>query len=234
MTEYNLRHRRIEPIEDKTEKTEQPLELAKASGNANHNFGHETDVDRIPYAVRNPYLPTRNVYMNYQFRDNKKCNSTQAVGWTFRLNSVYDCRKDDDPAYTAVDQSTADTADAATKLDVPTMRDYWSHYYSYWHVLMSNWTVTVIPTLQNVVGEVTVYIYFHGIQFPPIQYDVGGGGGNKYIPHQFRMMHKNCIWKHIKMLPEPLSTAAGAGGIQPNAFNYTAKFQGDWTPGSIQ
>lgn len=179
-----------------------------------------TKVSNIPKTVYHPFPKTINVLMPYYIKSAEETMSaTVANMFTFRLNSIYDCQTS--TGYAADPAPSADTADGTVQ--TPSMRKYWMNYYEYWHVIKCDWSVSVLPTTKIPNGECAVYLYFHGLQFPPVS------SGAALVPHYIRKHHHGVMYKTFYQLDAP------GQGVERSQFqrDYGAHFKGTYYTGSM-
>ena len=195
-----------------------------ASQSAMMGVGHgETSVDPYSYVKKSPWKPSETVLMTY-FAVTGAATVTDAtpLTYSYRLNSIYDCRdngtySDTEPIFGAID--TADTT-----LNTPTWRNYWMTFYNYWTVTQSRYRVRfridpVTDTSKET--ELIAYVYHHGAQKPPLF-----ASGSTLLDHQFRRQHQGMYYFPIRYYPD-------------NGFNNVEQYDknvcsGSWTPGSIK
>jgi hypothetical protein len=215
-------------------------DTAVMSNTNDPNTKDETQVDRIPYSKISPWRETEQVQMTcYHIMPDLTVatgSTTNSVQYfTLRLNSIYDVLKTTvsniatgttENADFFVNKPVADAADGT--LVQPSMRQYWTTFYDFWTVVKTQWRIRIIPLTQSDTGELTSYIYFHGAQFPPV-YNMETNGSNFYrVEHQYRDLHPQCIWKHVRALPQ-----TNTSGVTQNYQNYAQEFSGTWYPGSV-
>lgn len=194
--------------------------MGTGSGSGNHHGHGETPVERIPYSRWSPFNETQQALLTYHaFKGTTNLSDTTAVGWSYRLNSIYDCESI--ITYAADPAPVADVADAT--INTPKMRAYWISLYQYWTVTKCTWRVRIFPKAGQVTQQMTCYIYFHGLQHPPLV----DGGGN--VHHEYRRKHPGVIWKHINFKPD-----VSTGGVIYSDYEYVEEFSGVWYPGSIK
>lgn len=186
----------------------------------------ETPVDNIPLHLskRTPFKKTEQAILGYQtYKAAQTLSATTAIANCYRLNSIYDCETitthDDDPS-----TITADTADAT--VNTPMWRNYYMNYYRFWHVVGCKWKVLIEPTSdsRDANGQYTAYLYFHGLEHPPLQ-TVSGA----LIEHKYRKQHPGVMWKHFTCNEEFWTS-----GVVPNVKNRFVEFSGFWKPGMIK
>lgn len=190
----------------------------------------ETETTYIPVTRFNPFDTTCQVLMTYyDFITDPiiaaSTSSTGAVQFSFRLNSIYDCRKT--YSYAADPSAAADAADGTIKA-TPTMRNYWMGYYRYWTVVGSRYRFRLrCDTAAANDNQLVAYLYEHGLQVPPTM-DTQGTAA--VITHQYRRMHPNLkAFKFFDNLPVQTTS-----GVMPNYNNYWIEFNGTYSPGSIE
>lgn len=189
------------------------------TGSGQHQQHGETPVERIPYSRWSPFNETAQALLTYYaFKGATNLSDTTAVGWSYRLNSIYDCESI--ITYAADPPAVADTADAT--INTPKMRAYWIALYQYWTVTKCTWRVRILPINGTPDQQFTCYIYFHGLQHPPLV----DGGGN--VHHEYRRHHPGVIWRHINFKPAP------GQGVEFSDYEYVESFSGVWYPGSIK
>lgn len=175
--------------------------------------------------------------MGYQtYKASQTLSSTTAIANCYRLNSINDCETitthDDDPNIENVD-----TADAT--VNYPMWRNYWLNYYRYWHVVACKWSVKIEPLFSTSerAGQYTAYLYFHGIEHPPLQTVAG-----TLIEHKYRVQHPGVQWKHFYPNYALIGTVETAGtpaaaetdwNIMINQKHRFIEFSGMWKPGMI-
>lgn len=192
----------------------------------------ETSIDPYSFVKSTPWRRTETVKMDYYaFPSATSITTTAPAQWSYRLNSIYDCR--DTSTYSDIEApavNTAPTADAADgTVNYPTWRGYWLNFYKYWTVVETKWRFRfhVIPTDQgNSDIQLMVYVYHHGIQKPPL-YAEPTGGANTLITHQFRRQHSGMFFFPITYTPNVKGESLLVD-MDRNACS------GTWTPGSIK
>jgi hypothetical protein len=219
--------RKYDDPRDKGEMHQDPPEpepVAAAAAGSAHGVQHgETAVEPIPTRVslRKPWPETVQVVMPYyKILPSQTLSTTSGIANAWRLNSIYDCETI--TTYSADPAAVADVADAT--INLPMWRNYWMTFYQYWSVVKTTWRIRLrCPNLSSV-EEQTAYLYFHGLQRPPLQTTAGG-----YIYHEHRIQHPGVIWKHIRPKHDMYSFV----GHEPHRFLWF-EFNGTWTPGSIK
>lgn len=212
------------------------LRMAASTSSANTGRGArhgETEISKIPVSLKSPWPKTVQVLHNYYKVFNGTVNTEGAIGnkyaaFSFRLNSIYDIRRDGfaggiTDGTTEVALGTADTSDAVVQ--TPTWREYYQTYYNYWSVVRTRWRIRFRPTTKDSDGRFMIYFYEHGQQDPRI---VNTAGGTELVTHQMRRLHPNCWFKEVECLPEQV----GGSGTEQRSFWVTQA--GSYTPGSIE
>lgn len=193
--------------------------------------GHEeTAVERIPKSTFHPYPRTHQVIMPYYVLKGATTPSdTTAMVNSWRLNSIYDCEATF--TYSADPTAAADSADAT--LNQPYMRKFWMSIYQYWHVVRTNWRIRIRPTAGSLSGQITAYIYQHGLQNPPLKQTISGT--DEYVPHVLRQYHPTLkAYKHIKSLPQRQAGSDGNESTYPNVHSFWHEFSGTWYEGQTE
>lgn len=204
---------------------------ASNSGRFRHG---ETPISSIPVTKYNPWKGTDQVLMVYQ---DVITNGSLATGngstainaYTYRLNSIYDCRAD---ATYVANASGADAADGTAA--TPSMREYWMHFYKYWTVVGARYRVRVTPTTQTQNDyELMVYIYEHGRQQPPL---VNGAGTPEVIPHIYKRFHPTLKFHYPIAGQGKLDNGAGGigDGFRPNTLRNNLYYSGTYNPKKIK
>ena len=215
-------HRRPEPVQPDVN---HDMGRSVASGTlvrSKNNQG-ETAVDKLPTLTYLPFKHTQQVFMKYRAYNilsmaSGAVGSTSCVADTFRLNSIYDCRS----AYAFTSDPTAAADSADTFVNCPTLRNYWMNFYRYWTVTKSYYRVKVWTTTKSNSGEVCVYVYKHGQQFPPARNYLA----DTRIEHFVRKQHPNVMYKKLYTV--------GASETDYNLYEDKVEvIEGEWTPGSI-
>lgn len=201
------------------------MSLASTGGAVRARGMHgETPITNIPRAVFNPWPKTINVIMPYRTMMSIGVTNdpaTTPTGYSFRLNSIYDCRKNT-YTYTADPSATADTADGT--VNTPHMRPYWMTFYRYWSVVRSRYRVTIMR-LSTAIGDRhdTFYFYHHGLQGPPLV-----STGTTPVEHRYRKHHPGVKW--LDFYSRNMNTAYTNNSIYDN----TKYVHGYYEPGSIR
>jgi len=213
--------------------TEMVLRSAIGGGAPTAGGQHgETGVDMVNYTKFHPFKRTEQVLMPFYKRStiSLPANNTSAVPITFRLNSIYDIVHAA-ATYSEIDPNisppTADTPDAVGIREVPMMREYWKQFYNYWHVVKCEWKFSYLPLTQaqsNLVQK-QLFIYEHGIQFPPLTQQIAGGSPPTLarIPWWVRKYHPHVRQRTIRN-PDADSQRC----------NNWQTITGVWHPGDIQ
>lgn len=206
---------------------------ATSTGKSSSSLGRsgrhgETGLSNIPYSVRTPFAKTAQAVLRYRYAADFTIDPDNASGkasvakYEFRLNSIYDCRIDA-PAYTADPGATAEAADGAGSIDVPTWRKYWSQIYSYWSVVKSKYRIRVVNhiTQTNITDRlnISMHLYEHGLQRPP--YAISDDSGR--LSDWYRRDHDN--HDHVVCYANPKNTTK-----HPHQCFYAGNF---W-PGKIE
>ncbi len=187
----------------------------------------ETAVSNIPYSLRTPWPHTQQVTMRWRSRlTNASYSPTSVAQFQFRLNSIYDCFRNTNDTGGSEATATADTADAT--VNTPTWRNYWMNYYNYWTVVRSRYKCNIWlaepngGSIDNANRDVQgmVYVYHHGLQFPPAL-----AATNTPVLHEHRVDHEGMYYFPITFTPQ----AKGTSFLQD-----MKTFTGDYTPGSIK
>lgn len=192
----------------------------------------ETPVDMPLNIERTPWKPTLTVlHSYYAYTGAVAVTSSAVAAWSYRLNSIYDIRRDTG-AITDVEPTLgvagADAADATVQL--PPFRAHYANYYNYWTVLETRYRVRfyIIPNLGADVGnkdiELFAYVYHHGQQEPP-RYCEPTGSGTTMITHQMRRLHRGMYYVPLRYIPDTTVT-------QQVALDFNT-ISGVYTPGSI-
>lgn len=212
--------------------TEMVLRSAIAGGPTSGGQHGETGVDMINYTKFHPFKRVEQVLMPFYRKSSitLPANNTAAVPITFRLNSIYDIVHGG-ATFTVIDPNiaapTADTPDAVNLREVPMMREYWKQFYNYWHVIKCEWKFSYLPVPQahpNMVQK-QLFIYEHGIQFPPLTQQIAGGSPPTMarIPWWVRKYHPHVRQQTIRN-PDNDS----------QRMNNWQSISGVWHPGDIQ
>lgn len=212
--------------------TEMVLRSAIGGGPTSGGQHGETGVDMINYTKFHPFKRVEQVLMPFYKKSSitLPANNTAAVPITFRLNSIYDIVHGG-ATFTVIDPNiappTADTPDAVTLREVPMMREYWKQFYNYWHVVKCEWKFSYLPVPQahgNMVQK-QLFIYEHGIQFPPLTQQIAGGSPPTMarIPWWVRRYHPHVRQQTIRN-PDNDS----------QRMNNWQSISGVWHPGDIQ
>lgn len=233
ITEKDLKGSSVTNLPDNTQVMPTPIPVERQLVNS------ETPVDDIPlhFSRRTPFRKTEQAILGYQtYKPSQTLSTTTAIANCYRLNSIYDCETitthDDDPSTTALD-----TADAT--VNKPMWRNYYINYYRFWHVVGCKWKVIIEPTysVNTRTGQYTAYLYFHGLEHPPLQTASGA-----LIEHKYRVQHPGVMWKHFITPWAGISTSAGGGDAIYTHTNYVpnqkndnlVEFSGFWKPGMIK
>lgn len=204
------------------------MALAAPSAGKTNPIGEETGVTPIPFrrSRKSPFDSTTQAILPYtSLKTAQSCalgtGADSVVVKQFRLNSIYDCESTH--SYAAITTPTADSADATVNL--PMWRAWYTRFYNYWTVVGCEWSVSLLQTATKEYGQLEAFVYFHGVQQPPV---VDTAGTPVRIPKDFRIQHPGVMYKRLKGQPE------GTGVRYPayEAKNWTT-FSGFWTPGKI-
>lgn len=164
----------------------------------------------------------------YAFPGPTTITPTQAAIWTYRLNSIYDCRVN---THTDVEPTLPPVAEAAdATINEPPFRAHYKALYNYWTVLSSKYRIRVqiTPTSEGSTTkdvEYMCYVYHHGSQRPP-QYCEPTGGSNTLVTHQMRRTHKGMYYFPLRYNADLSQTRAM--DLAENSA------EGEWMPGSIK
>lgn len=197
------------------------------------NIQHgETEVSNIPYSLKTPWQKTVQArctyYKNFDLTLGSGAASVQH--FSFRLNSIYDCQRDQTYSEAEVAAGTADSNAGDATLQKPTYRDYWMNYYKYWTVVKSAYRFRfyVRPTSANFGAdvenrdiEVMAYVYHHGQQQPP---KFNTGSTTVAVPHYIKRDHDGMYYFPLRY--DPLAKGVSFGDAPETC-------SGDYTPGSI-
>ena len=211
-------------------RSQPPIQTTVATSNRMGGHGGETPVSKIPVSLRTPWKKTEQVVMPYYIFLEENTITTDPVAHSYRLNSIYDCATT--TTYVADPTPAADTADVSVQ--TPMWRTYWMQFYRYWHVVKCNYRFRIFPTTQNFAGEYVVYVYWHGLQRPPIK------DGTDRIKHEFRIQHPNMRYFHMKTLNdyqaiEKGTPTTGYGVYKRDHWKTNpATISGTFVPGMIQ
>jgi len=208
-----------------------PASAARSAGNSGRmGAGHgETPLIPQPVSRRKPWADTEQIVMTYfNVTGTVGVNDTTSLIKTWRLNSIYDVEKQNANYANEANLATADTADGAGSIQVPTWRQYYKDYYNYWSVVSSRYRLRFYATATGAATssrnmELICYVYHHGAQVPP-QYQTTGP--NVHVPHQLRREHDGMYYFPIRFAPD-----ASGSNLVADADKYSCS--GTWTPGSI-
>ena len=216
-----------------TTTTTTPMERATGTGPTSGSQHGETGVEMINYSKFHPYKRVEQVLMPWYRSSglNLGREATSASAITFRLNSIYDISH----AAAAFNNNTtpaADTADAASSIEVPAMREYWSKAYNYWHVIKCEWKFKFRPSTTGGLMKVDdnnkyrLFFYEHGRQYPPVSQTIGGT--TTFIPTYIRKYHP-----HVRTILIDNKLKENQG-MSENAGDRFQIMTGTWMPGDIQ
>jgi hypothetical protein len=201
-----------------------------APGSTMMGTGHgETAISPVTSVIKQPWPSTVTcMHHYYDLHGNTSITDTAVGKWSYRLNSIYDCR--DTGTYLDNDAPTVPTTDVVdATINTPTWRTYWSTYYNYWTVLSSKYRMRFKVTPADLTTkdvELMVYVYHHGVQNPPLYADgTATGTGTTLVTHQFRRQHRGMYYFPIRYKPE-----TGFNNVDQFEINSCS---GEWSPGSI-
>lgn len=220
--------------------TSAPTTLARASMSSTRTAGFrdgETPVVNIPISLRSPWPKTVQVVHTYYdlFDSDALVNANDPYSATWRLDSIYDVKKDV-RSFASVEQgAVAQIPDSSPNpIQKPTYRSYWGAFYQYWHVVKSNWRLRMrvdpIYTGDNPSAsarelretEFLVYFYQHGNQFPPLT-DGSSGSLGLRIPHYIRREHDDMFYTNLRPVTD----------VTDHDFNGWKSIDGTWTKDTI-
>lgn len=179
----------------------------------------ETAVSKIPRSRYKPFNDTEQVIMNYyKYNAAKALSATTAVGHSYRINSIYDSEI---TPLTYVEDPTPASDAAGAIVNTPHMRPYWMTWYRYWTVVKCDWHIRVIPNTRLTLGEADVYLYFHGLQCPPLATSTPS-----LITYQYRRLHPNMMHKRLIF--------DTTGSVNDSLLEKGVTFSGTWYPGMVR